>query len=54
MEYTNNNRATKAKRVIVAIASVAIVTTIVFSGVNYFFDGELVKKDEIKKEGKKT
>ena len=51
--YEQQIEPQKAKRVIVAIASVAIVTTIVFSGVNYFFDGELVKKDEIKKEVKK-
>ena len=51
--YEQQIEPQKAKRVIVAIASVAIVTTIVFSGVNYFFDGELVKKEEIKKEVKK-
>ena len=35
------------------IASVVVVTTIAFSGINYFSDNELVKKPEIKKEVKK-
>ena len=43
----------KAKKVIVAIASVAVVITIAFSGFKYFSDNELVKKPEIKKEVKK-
>ena len=43
----------KAKKVIVAIASVAVVITIAFSGFKYFNDNELVKKPEIKKEVKK-
>ena len=44
----------KAKKVIIAIASVAVVATIAFSGINYLSDNELVKKPEIKKEIKKT
>ena len=42
-----------SKRVIVVITSVVVTTTIIFSSVNYFSDGELVKKSEIKKELKK-
>ena len=52
--YKQQIEPQKAKKVIVAIASVAIVTTIVFSGMSYFSDGEIVKKPEIKKEVKKT
>ena len=51
--YKQQIEPQKAKRVIIAIASVAILTTITFSGINYFSDGELVKKTEIKKEIKK-
>ena len=52
--YKQQIEPQKAKKVIVAIASVAIVTTIVFSGMSYFSDGEIVKKPEVKKEVKKT
>jgi Bax protein len=51
--YKQQFEPQKAKRVIIAIASVAIVATIAFSGANYFNDGEIVKKPEIKKEVKK-
>ena len=51
--YKQQIEPQKAKRVIVAIASVAILTTIVFSGVSYFSEGEIAKKPEIKKEVKK-
>ena len=51
--YEQQIEPQKAKRVIIAIASVAIVATVAFSGVNYFSKGELVKKPEIKKEVKK-
>ena len=51
--YKQQIEPQKAKKVIIAIASVAIVTTIVFSGMSYFSDGEIVKKPEIKKEVKK-
>ena len=51
--YNQQIEPQKAKRVIIAIASVAVVTTIAFSGINYFSDSELVKKPEIKKEIKK-
>ena len=47
--YKQQIEPQKAKRVIVAIASVAVIVTIAFSGVNYFSDGETVKKIEIKK-----
>ena len=43
----------KAKKVIIAIATVTIVTTIAFSGVNYFSENEFAKKLENKKEIKK-
>ena len=53
MEFINNNlNLKKQKRVIIAIASVAVYQQI-FSGINYFSDDELVKKPEIKKEVKK-
>ena len=43
----------KAKKVIFAMVSVVIVTTVAFSAVNYFTDSNMVKKPEIKKEVKK-
>ena len=51
--YKQQIEPQKAKRVIIAIASVAVVITIVFSGVSYLSDSEFVKKPEIKKEVKK-
>jgi len=51
--YKQQIEPQKAKRVIIGIASVAFVTTIVFSSINYFSDGEIVEKTEIKKEVKK-
>ena len=51
--YKQQIEPQKAKRVIFAIVSVAVVTTIIFSGVSYFSDSEFVKKPEIKKEVKK-
>ena len=51
--YKQQIEPQKAKRVIIAIASVSIVATIAFSGINYFSNSELVKKPEIKKEVKK-
>ena len=51
--YNQQVEPQKAKSVIIVIASVAIVTTIIFSGFNYFSDNELVKKPEIEKEVKK-
>ena len=52
--YKQQIEPQKAKRVIIAIASVAVVTTIAFSGFNYFSNEEIVKKPEVKKEVKKT
>ena len=43
----------KAKKVMIAIASVAVIVTVAFSGINYVSDNELAKKGEIKKEVKK-
>ncbi len=51
--YTQQIEPQKAKRVIIVIASVVVVTTIAFSGLNYFSKEEIVKKPEIKKELKK-
>ena len=51
--YKQQIEPQKAKRVIIAIASVAVVATIAFSGINYFSESEFVKKPEIKKELKK-
>ena len=51
--YEQQFEPQKAKRVIIAIVSVAVLATIAFSGINYFSSNELVKKPEIKKEIKK-
>ncbi len=51
--YKQQFEPKKAKIVIAAIASVAVMITIAFSGINYFSDNEVVKKPEIKKEVKK-
>ncbi len=51
--YKQQFEPQKAKRVIIAISAVAVVTTIAFSGINYFSDKEIAKKPEIKKEVKK-
>ena len=51
--YEQQFEPQKAKRVIIAIASVAVIATIAFSGINYFSDDELAVKPEIKKEVKK-
>ena len=51
--YKQQFEPQKAKRVIIAISAVAVVTTIAFSGINYFSDNEIAKKPEIKKEVKK-
>ena len=39
--YEQQFEPQKAKRVIIAIASVAVIATIAFSGINYFSDDEL-------------
>ena len=51
--YKQQIEPQKAKRVIIAIASVALISTVVFSGLNYFSDGKIAKKTEIKNEVKK-
>ena len=51
--YKQQIEPQKAKRVLIAIATVAVGTTLVFSGINYFYDSEIVKKPEVKKEVKK-
>ena len=51
--YKQQIEPQKAKRVIIGIASVAIITTIAFSGVNYLSDDKVAKKQEIKNESKK-
>ncbi len=50
--YSQQIEPQKAKKVIICIASVAVVSTIVFSGMNYFTGDKIVKKIEIKKEVK--
>jgi Bax protein len=50
--YSQQIEPQKAKKVIIGIASVAVVSTIVFSGINYFLGDKIVKKIEIKKEVK--
>jgi uncharacterized FlgJ-related protein len=50
--YSQQIEPQKAKKVIIGIASVAVVSTIVFSGINYFSGDKTVKKIEIKKEVK--
>ena len=52
--YKQQIEPQKAKKVIIAIASVAVVATLAFSGINYFSDNGLVEKPEVKKELKKT
>ena len=51
--YKQQIEPQKAKKVMIAIASVAVVATIAFSGINYLSDNDLVKKPEVKKELKK-
>ena len=51
--YEQQIEPQKAKKVMIAIASVAVVATIAFSGINYLSDNEIVKKPEVKEELKK-
>ena len=51
--YNQQFEPKKAKIVIAGIASVAVMITVVLSGINYFSDNQIVKKPEIKKEIKK-
>ena len=48
--YKQQIEPQKAKKVIIAIASVAVIATVAFSGLNYFSNDQVVKKPEIKKE----
>ena len=48
--YNQQIEPQKAKRVIIGITSVAVVSTIVFSGINYISDDKILKNTEIKKE----
>ena len=50
--YAQQIEPQKAKRVIIAIASVAVIATVAFSGINYISDNELAKKPDVKKEVK--
>ncbi len=51
--YKQQIEPKKAKTVIIVIASVAVVATIAFSGINYFSNNDFVQKPEIKKQVKK-
>jgi len=51
--YKQQFEPQKAKKVIIALASVSIVMTVAFSGLNYFSGGEIANKSKIKKEVKK-
>jgi Bax protein len=51
--YNQQVEPEKARKVIIAICLVAIITTISFSGINYFSDDLVVKKIEIKNQDAK-
>ncbi len=51
--YAQQIEPQKAKRVIIAIVSVAVIATVAYSGINYISDNELAKKPEVKKEVKR-
>ena len=51
--YEKQIEPQKAKKAIIAIASVAVVATIAFSGINYLSNNEIIKEPEAKKELKK-
>ena len=51
--YKQQFEPKKAKKVIIAISTVAVITTLSISSINYFSDGEIVKKTAIKQEVKK-
>ena len=52
--YKQQFEPQKAKRVIIGIASIALLSTAIISGVNYLSDESIVKKPEVKKEVKKS
>ncbi len=51
--YKQQIEPKNAKRVIIAIASIAIVSTIVYSGINYLSDNDIINKEAKKNEIKK-
>ena len=51
--YNQQIEPQKAKKVIIVIAAVAVVSTFTFSGINYFSNNSLVEKTVLKKEIKK-
>ena len=51
--YKQQIEPQKAKRVIIVIASVGVISTIAFSGLNYFSSEYIAEKPEVKKETKK-
>ena len=50
--YNQQIEPQKAKKVIIGIVGVAVISSIAFSGVNYLSGNKIVKKQEIKKEVK--
>ena len=52
--YKQQIEPQNAKRVIIAIASIAIVSTIIYSGINYLNDNNIINKEARKNEIKKT
>ena len=54
MGFTINRLNRKRQKIIIAFASIAVIATVAFSGINYFSGSDLVKKPEIKKEAKKS
>ena len=51
--YTQQIQPQKAKKVIIGIAVIATAITVAFSGINYFSDGQIQTKLDVKKELKK-
>ena len=47
--YNQKIEPQKAKKLIITMASVTVVVTMVFSGINYFSSTDVVKKPEIQK-----
>ena len=52
--YKQHFEPQKAKKVLIVISSVVVATTVALSGYNYFSDGKVVKKAEIKQDVGKT
>jgi Bax protein len=55
--YEQQIKPQKAKKVIIVVASVALISTAIFSGINYLNDGKIItkeaKKSEIRQDSKK-